>query len=144
MKRKYVFPIIGLFAVLSALVIAGCYHRTPEQRAEHAVKYLVSTLDLNAEQTAKLERMKEEFLAKRPDIQKMRAESIADIKEMMLSPQIDQAKLDARTEKIQTHANDMIKFMSAKFAELHDMLTPEQRSKLVVEMEKHAERHHHW
>lgn len=144
MKRKYVFPIIGLFSVLLVLVIAGCYHRTPEQRAEHMVKYLVSTLNLNAEETAKLEKMKEEFLAKRPDIQSMRAESMADLKEIMLSPQIDRTKLDARTEKIQAHASDMIKFMSAKFAEIHDMLTPEQRSKLVAEMEKRTERHHHW
>ncbi len=144
MKRKYVFPIIGLFSILSVLVIAGCYHRTPEQRAEHMVKYLVSTLNLNAEQTAKLEKMKEEFLAKRPDIQSMRAESMAELKEIMLSPQIDRTKLDARTEKIQAHASDMIKLMSVKFAEIHDMLTPEQRSKLVAEMEKHAERHHHW
>jgi Spy/CpxP family protein refolding chaperone len=144
MKRKYIFPIIGLFAVLSVLVIAGCRHRTPEQRAEHVVEHLVSTLNLNAEQTAKLEKMKEEFLAKRPEIAKMREESMADLKEMMLSPQTDRAKLDARTEKIQAHASDMIKFLSAKFAELHDILTPEQRSKLVAEMEKHAERHHHW
>jgi Spy/CpxP family protein refolding chaperone len=144
MNRKYVLPIIGLFAVLSALVVAGCYHKTPEQRAEHVIKHLVSTLNLNADQTAKLEKMKEEFLAKRPDIQKMRTESMADLKEMMLSPQIDRATLGARTEKIQAHAGDMIKFLSAKFAELHDILTPEQRSKLVAEMEKHAERHRHW
>ncbi len=144
MNRKYVLLIIGLFAVLSALVITGCCRRTPEQRAEHVVKHLVSTLGLDAEQTAKLEKMKEEFLARRPDIRKMREESMADLKEMMLSAQIDQAKLNARTEKIQAHAGGMITFLSAKFAELHDILTPEQRAKLVAEMEKHAERHHHW
>ncbi len=144
MNRKYVLLIIGLFAVLSALVITGCCRKTPEQRAEHVVKHLVSTLNLNAEQTAKVEKMKEEFLARRPDIRKMREESMADLKEMMLSAQIDQTKLNARTEKIQSHAGDMIKFLSAKFAELHDILTPEQRAKLAAEMEKHAERHHHW
>ncbi len=144
MNRKYVLLIIGLFAVLSALVIAGCCHKTPEQRAEHIVKHLVSTLNLDSGQTAKLEKMKEEFLARRPDMAKMREESMADIKEMMLSPQIDQAKLNARMEKIQSHADDMIKFVSAKFAELHDLLTPDQRTKLVAEMEKHAERYHHW
>ncbi len=144
MNRKYVLLIIGLFAVLSALVITGCCRKTPEQRAEHVVKHLVSTLNLNAEQTAKVEKMKEEFLARRPDIRKMREESMADLKEMMLSAQIDQAKLNARTEKIQAHAGDMIKFLSTKFAELHDILTPEQRAKLAAEMEKHAERHHHW
>jgi Spy/CpxP family protein refolding chaperone len=144
MRRKYLFPIIALFAVLFALVIAGCYHKTPEQRAESAVQHLVSTLKLDATQTAKLEKMKEEFLAKRPEMLKMRAESMADIKEMMLSSQIDQAKLNARMEKIQAHTGDMIKFLSAKFEEFHDILTPEQRTKLVEEMEKHAERHHRW
>ncbi len=143
MKHKYLFPIIGLFTVLSALVIAGCYHKTPEQRAEGVVRHLVATLKLDATQTAKLEKMKEEFLARRPEMQKMRAESIADIKGMMLSSQLDQARLNARMEKIQAHTSDMIRFLSAKFAELHDMLTPEQRSKLVAEMEKHA-KHHHW
>jgi Spy/CpxP family protein refolding chaperone len=108
------------------------------------VQHLVSTLKLDATQTAKLEKMKEEFLAKRPEMLKMRAESMADIKEMMLSSQIDQAKLNARMEKIQAHTGDMIKFLSAKFEEFHDILTPEQRTKLVEEMEKHAERHHRW
>ncbi len=143
MRLRYLFPIIGLFALL-ALVTFGCYHKTPEERAEGVVRHLASTLKLDAAQTAKLETMKEEFLAKRPDMAKMRKESIADIKEMMLSPQLDQARLNARMEKIEAHTNDIIKFVTAKFAELHDMLTPEQRSKLVEEMEKHAARHHHW
>ncbi len=144
MKRTYLIPLIVLFAVLSGLVIAGCYHKTPGQRAEYMVKHLVSTLNLNAEQTRKLEKMKDEFLAKRPEIQKMRAESLADIKEMMLSTQLDPEKLKARTEKIEAHANDMIAFLSAKFAELHDMLTPDQRIKFVAEMEKYTELHHRW
>ncbi len=144
MKHKYLFPMIGLFSALSILVIAGCYHKTPGQKAEYMVKHLVSALSLNDEQAAKLEKMKDEFLAKRPDIQKMRAESLAEIKEMMLSTQVDQERLKARSEKIEAHATDMITFLSAKFTELHDMLTPEQRARLVAEMEKYAERHHRW
>jgi Spy/CpxP family protein refolding chaperone len=143
-KNRYLLLMIGSFVVLLLLVIAGCYHKTPGERAESVVQHLVSTLKLDAAQTAKLEKMKEEFLARAPDMKRTREESFADIKEMMLSPQLDQAKLNARTEKIEAHANDMIKFVSAKFAELHDLLTPEQRAKLVAEMEKHAERHHHW
>ncbi len=143
MKHKYLFPTIGLFTVLSALVIVGCYYKTPERRAEGMVSHLVATMKLDATQTAKLEKMKEEFLAQRQDMQKMRAESFADFKEMMLSPQLDQTRLNARMEKIQAHTSDMIRFVSAKFAELHDMLTPEQRSRLLAEMEKRAE-HHHW
>ncbi len=143
-RSKYIILIIVSLAALLALIVAGCYHKTPEQRAEGVVKHLVATLNLNADQTAKLEKMKDEFLAKRSDMAKMRAETMNDVKEMMLSPQLDQAKLNARTEKIQAQASDLIRFASAKFAELHDMLTPEQRKKLVEELEKHAQRHHHW
>jgi Spy/CpxP family protein refolding chaperone len=134
-----------LLTALLALIVSGCWHhRTPEKRAGHIVERLVTTLKLDAAQTAKLEKIKEEFLARRPDMVKMREESFKDVKEMMLSPQLDQARLNARKEKIQAHTDDMIQFVSAKFAELHDLLTPEQRSKLVEEMEKHAQRRHHW
>jgi protein CpxP len=143
--RRSKYLILIIVTALLALVVSGCwYHKTPEQKAEHAVQHLVTMLKLDAAQTAKLEKIKEEFLARRPDMVKMREESFKDVKEMMLSPQLDQAQLNARTEKIQANAVDMIRFVSAKFAELHDMLTPEQRSKLVEEMEKHAQRAHHW
>jgi Spy/CpxP family protein refolding chaperone len=143
MKRRYVIPLIGL-AAIAALVMTGCHHATPEQRAERVVQHLVSTLNLDNLQTEKLQKMKAEFLAQRPDMGKMRAETMADLKEMMLSPQVDETWLNSRREKVQTHANDMIRFVFARFTELHDLLTPEQRAKLVTEMEKHAERHHHW
>jgi periplasmic protein CpxP/Spy len=144
-KSKYIILIIVLLTALLSLIVSGCwYHKTPEQKAEHVVQHLVTTLKLDADQTAKLEKIKEEFLARRPDMVKMREESFKDIKQMMLSPQLDQARLSARTEKFQAHADDMIRFVSAKFTELHDMLSPEQRSKLVEEMDKHAQRAHHW
>lgn|SRR5512143_3821031 len=142
-RNKYI--LIGLLTILLTLVVAGCcYHRTPEQRAERVVQHMVTNLKLDADQTAKLEKMKEEYLARRPDMVKMREETMKDFRELMLSPQLDQAKLNARREKIQAHADDLIRFVTDKFAEIHDMLTPEQRSRLVEDMEKHAHRAHRW
>jgi Spy/CpxP family protein refolding chaperone len=142
--NKRAILVVALLMALLVLAVTGCYHKTPEQRAERAVQHLVTTLKLDAAQTAKLEKIKEEFLAKRSDMLKMRQETMNDLKEMMMSPQLDQARLNARTEKIQAQTSDLIRFISAKFEELHDILTPEQRSKLAVEMEKHARRAHHW
>lgn len=141
---KHIIFIVALLMALLVFFVAGCCHKTPEQRAERVVQHLVTTLKLDAAQKAQLEKMKEEFLAKRSDMIKMRQETMNDLKEMMMSPQLDQARLNMRTEKIQENTSDLIRFVSAKFAELHDMLTPEQRSKLVEEMEKHAQRAHHW
>ncbi len=145
MRKKHVVQIIGLFGLLGALVTAGCHHhRTSEARAENIVQHLTSALQLNAAQTAKLESMKQEFLARRPEMEKMRQESFADLKAMMLSPQIDKARLAARTKKIQEHADELVGFVMDRFAELHDLLTPAQRSKLVEDLDKHMKRCHRW
>jgi len=143
MKYSPMKSVFGLVAI-AALVMTGCHHATPEQRAERAVQHFVSTLDLDAGQTEKIQKMKADFLAQRPDIGKMRTETMKDLKEMMLSPVVDEARLNSRREMVQAQADSMIRFVFVRFAELHDLLTPEQRSKLVAEMEKHTERHYHW
>jgi Spy/CpxP family protein refolding chaperone len=143
-RNKHVILIVALLAALPVLAVTGCYHKTPEQRAERVVQRLAATLELDTAQREKLEKMKENFLAKRSDMMKMRQETINDLNEIMLSPQLDQARLNARTEKIQAHTSDLIRFISTEFAELHDMLTPEQRSKLVEKMEKHEQRARRW
>ncbi len=143
-ENKYVILIVTLLTALLMLAVTGCYHKTPEQRAERVVRRLATTLELDAAQREKLEKMKENFLAKRSDMMKMRQETMNDLNEIMLSPQLDQARLNARTEKIQAHTSDLIRFISTEFAELHNMLTPEQRSKLVEEMKKHEQRANRW
>lgn len=144
-KAALMVAMTALLALLLALVAGCCYgHRTPEQRAEHIVKHLVGTLKLDAAQTEKLEKIKDEFLVKHAGIRSTREESMKEAREMMMSPQIDQAKLNALIEKRQAQANDLIRLVAAKFTEIHDMLTTEQRNKLAGEMEKFASRAHHW
>src|SRR5450759_485033 len=122
LKKNYVILIV--MAALAALVLTGCF-RTPEQRAEYMVKRMVSELALNDAQKAQLEKIKVEFLAKRPEMAKMREETVKEANELMRSAEIDKARLNALVEKSRTGANDMISFVTAKFTEIHDMLTPE-------------------
>jgi Spy/CpxP family protein refolding chaperone len=138
MVRKGTVVLVAA-AALSVLVLTGCY-RTPEQRAEYMVKHLSSKLDLNDTQKAKLERIKDEFLARRPDMARMREETVKEANELMRSAEIDQTRLNALMEKSHAGATDMIMFVSAKFTEIHDMLTPEQREKLAGHIEEYM--HH--
>ncbi len=134
MKSKKV--IIIALAAFAALILSGCF-RTPEQRAEHMVKHLASELKLNDSQTAQLEKIKDEVLARRPGMTKMREETVKEANELMRSADIDKARLDALVNKNEAQMNDLIQFVSAKFTEIHDMLTPEQREKLVTMIEHH-------
>ena len=140
LRSSYVIMIV--MAALAALVLTGCY-RSPEQRAEYMVKRMSSELALNDTQKAKLEKIKDEFLARRPEMANMRAETVKEANELMRSPEIDKARLDALVEKSQNGANDMIRFVAAKFTEIHDMLTPEQREKLDKNIEEHLRHGHH-
>ncbi|HEX9020445.1 MAG TPA: Spy/CpxP family protein refolding chaperone [Nitrospirota bacterium] len=133
------FSIMIILTALAALGLNGCYH-TPEQRAEHVVNHMVSELKLNDTQKAQLEKIKDEFLARRPELTRQREETMKEADELMRSPELDKAKLNALVERNQAQANDMIRFISAKFTEIHDMLTPEQREKLVSHIEKYMER----
>jgi protein CpxP len=140
LRKSYVIMIV--VAALAALVLTGCY-RTPEQRAEYMVKRMASELALNDAQKAQLEKIKDEFLARRPEMARMREETVKEANALMRSGEIDKARLNALVEKSQTGAIDMIRFVTAKFTEIHDMLTPEQREKLTKHIEEHMLRGHH-
>jgi len=129
------FIIIGLTAI-AALMLSGCY-RTPEQRAERMVKHLAAELKLDDSQMARLEKIKDEFLARRPEMKKMREETIKEANDLMKGAEIDKTRLNALVDKNQTEVNGLIRFVFDKFTEIHDMLTPEQREKLVVMIETH-------
>jgi len=134
LKRRMTIAI--MLMTVAALMVSGC-HRSPEQRAEYMVKHIASELKLDDSQKARMEKIKDEFLARRPEMSKMRDETVKEANELMRSPEIDKARLNALQEKNKAFADDMIGFVVAKFAEIHDMLTPEQRDKLVTLIEKH-------
>ena len=138
MKRT--IPTFIMLAALSALVFAGCY-RTPEQRAAHFVDRISEELKLNDAQKVHLDKIKDEFLAKRLEMTKDRDEVYDVAIGLMKSDMIDRAKLDALTEKSQGRTGDAVKFFFAKFAEFHDMLTPEQRTKVTEHLKEHREKH---
>jgi Spy/CpxP family protein refolding chaperone len=128
--------IIVAVITIAVLILSSCY-RTPEQRAEHVVKYLAAELKLDDSQKAQFEKIKDEFLARRPGMIKMREETIKEANELMRSTEIDKTRLTALEEKNQTQMNDIMHFVFAKFTEIHDMLTPQQREKLVAMIESH-------
>jgi len=130
-----------MLVILFALVVTGCY-RTPEQRAERFVKHMASELNLDDAQKAKLDKIKDEFLARRPEMKQIREETVIEANALMRSAEIDKAKLDALNARHAAHANELIQFLSSKFTEIHDMLTPEQREKLVAHIEKYMKHKH--
>lgn len=143
MANKKMYTII-LLAGLTLFAFTGC-SRTPEQKADHIVEHMVKKLDLNDAQKAQLDKIKGEFLAKRQELITSRGGTFEEANALMRSDTIDQARLNALVDKNKEQATDMVQFVFAKFTEIHDMLTPEQREKLVSKIEKYKGkgRYHH-
>jgi Spy/CpxP family protein refolding chaperone len=127
-----------LVTALSALALTACY-RTPEQRAERMVDHMASELKLNAAQKIQLDKIKDEFMARRPRLAKEREAAVREANELMRSADVDKTKLAALVERSKGQADDMIGFIASKFTEIHDMLTPEQRERLVDHIEKYTD-----
>lgn len=129
--------IMIMLVAVTAVIVSGCQRMTPEQKAEHMVKHIAAELKLDDTQKAKMEQIKDAFLAKRSEVLKLHDETVKEANELMRSTEIDKARLNTLLEKNKVFVNDMIGFVAAKFTDIHDMLTPEQRDKLVKMIEKH-------
>ncbi|TAL23338.1 MAG: hypothetical protein EPN94_09585 [Nitrospirae bacterium] len=135
--RKKLFIYCMMIFVIAAL--SAC-RRTPEQKAERAVDHIADSLELNEDQIKHLNGIKDEFMARRSEMGKTEDELLDEAIALMQSPQIEKERLDRLIERSRKDANEMIKFFLLKYAEFHDMLTPEQRAKVVEKLKKMKER----
>jgi Spy/CpxP family protein refolding chaperone len=131
--------LILLIALVMLLISAGCFRKAPEQRLQGIVDSIADKLDLNEAQRQKLDAMKQEAMTMSPDMKKTRQESFDDLIKIMRSTQVDPQKMKALAERNKAQSEQFISFFSAKFIEFHDMLTPEQREKAALEMERWKE-----
>jgi Spy/CpxP family protein refolding chaperone len=141
--------ILTLAVGTSALVFAnggGWHHHgwgdsmTPEQIAgqiEHGVKYMLSDVDATADQKTKVTAI---LQAAANDVHSLHDQHMADHTQLqaILSAQtIDRAQLETIRATEMQLADQASKRIVTAIADAAEVLTQEQRTKLVAEMQKH-------
>lgn len=142
---KIALVLISILAI-GALVIGGCVHRykTPEKRAEHITQKITKKLDLNDEQIANLDLIKNEILAVRKELQTKREESRDTISDLLNAPKLDQDKAMTVVNEHVNGISSQAPRVIAALAGFWDSLDPEQQAKVREKMDKHFERQGHW
>ncbi len=122
--------LLALVGVLAATVsVSGCSRKSPEQRADRMMGEIAAKLDLNDQQREKMNEMEQELLARIPAMQQTRQETYNQMITLMRSSLVDQNRLNQLAAKNRASADELISFIFSKYAEFHDLLTPEQRKK---------------
>ena len=133
-RKGLYFLIIGVL-ISSLGLFSGCRRSSHAYKAEFMVDYISETLDLDDNQQAQLNQIKDELMAKvgqmRADRASMRDELVAQLR----SEEIDQARIKAMIAERRAQMDAIIDLIVVRLAEFHKTLTPEQREKLVGKIE---------
>jgi protein CpxP len=136
-----IFPLI-LSAWAAVFLLTSCHHHPggdPHKMADHVVKMMRDKLDLTVDQTAKVQVLANEVA---DTVQARRAKHSeggehGEFIKQLRSNTVDTAALSQDMLKREAKFQEMHGFIIQKFAELHAILTPEQRGKLADFLEKH-------
>ena len=140
MKRKVFSIIAGVVAAVGILFWGvGYAYRSPERR----MAWIAKRLDLNEQQTAKLQAVHEAMLQAREQFHKERAELFEEIATQIKSERLDEAKVLQLLERRHALMNQVAPQVVAKVAELHASLTPEQKTKAVEHLARFKDRMGH-
>jgi periplasmic protein CpxP/Spy len=140
--------LIGAKAYVFAQVAGGWHHgwgeqMTPEMvadRIEHGVKYVLSDVDATADQKAKVTAILQAAAQDVHGLHDQHAAARTQLQEILSAPTIDRTRLETvRANELQL-ADQASKRIVTAIADAADVLTPDQRTKLMQDMQKH---HHH-
>jgi protein CpxP len=141
-KKRLTFVLICAF-ISAAMLFSGCRSHSPDHKVEFMVDYMAETLDLNDEQRAQLEDIKEEFLAKAREMHAQKEAARAEFMAELRKAEIDQEKVRDLIAQKRSQMDEMIDLAVVRLAQFHSTLTPEQKEKLVAKLEWFHEKHQH-
>jgi Spy/CpxP family protein refolding chaperone len=136
---RYAFPLAAL--AVGALALSGCnrhcgWNASPEKKADHIAKKIASELDLSAEQKLKLDKIKLDLLGRKGEFQAVHAGMKDMLMGQLRGASVDTAVINKGLDEREGKMKEMRGFLVSEFAEFHAMLTPAQREKLAVRLEK--------
>ena len=119
----------------------------PQRKADWIKKEMIEKLELTQDQVAEMDRIIDTMKAKHAEVHAMRQEIRNDFFNELRSDQVSAEDIRQLFESHRPAFEEMLTVISEGIADFHAVLTPEQREKLVAELEAHKDRcrwRRHW
>lgn len=144
MNRKRILIGATIFIIL-ALVLAACGHSrftayrdaSPEKRVAWIKKHISDELKLDAAQNEKLDAIAAGLLDRRQKMKPAHEKGRLELATLVRAEKIDRSDLERLVDKKRIHVEEMIDVVMDHAVAFHQMLTPEQRTRLAEKIEKH-------
>ena len=152
MKKKKSRKTIVAIMVYGVLLLAACsprpsshFHgfskfRSPEKRMEWLKTEIADRLELNEKQRTRLDEITNDIIDRGKEMHAIRASIRDTVMTELRKNEINKENLVQIFSENRSKFDDMISIFADRLVEFHQMLRPEQRAKLVAEIEKHHER----
>ena len=157
MKEKKSKKTIVTIMVFGSLLLAACSPRhsfhshssskfySSEKRVKWLKAEIADRLELNQEQKTKLDEISQELIESGNQMHAIRASIRDTVLTELRNDEIDKESLIQVFSENRARIDDIISDFADGLVEFHQMLQPNQRAKLVAEIEKHQkrwEKHH--
>jgi hypothetical protein len=144
--RFFVVPAIAVALAVGAAA-AGCggHHRhdgDPEKaqrRAQRHAERLLDSVEATPEQKSRAQAQVEKVVTRAFAFKARQKQVHADLLDLWTAPKLNQKKLDRLTQRESEEMKEMIQSISESFAELHDTLDVEQRTKIAERIRRHLD-----
>lgn len=140
------FILISIFVLVGIVTIGSIVFRSRDlgshaERAERAIDWLSSRLELTEGQRARLLSINEELENLKMELKTDRGQTKREIIKMLGSHELDQHRILEIIAEKQERIDFFAPKIVAGFADFHDSLSMEQRRKLVDEIGRHDHLH---
>ena len=138
----------GLYILLIGILISGvglfsgCRRHSHGHKAEFMVDYISEALDLNENQQAQLDQIKDELMAKAKGMHADKESLHEELVTQLRSEEIDQVRVKAVIAEHREKMDEIIDLVVIHLAEFHKTLTAEQKEKLIAKIETFKKWHH--
>lgn len=148
--KTVIWVSVGLFATVFLLVGFMACDRgrtgafgfrgddgTSEERVAHVQQWVTKKLDLTEEQQVELQRMLTEMADKHATMRGMHTDFKKAFLDELRKEQVRPEDLKQLIEAKRPHFEEMLDLAAENLAAFHALLTPQQRERLVSELESH-------